>query len=109
MHGHAASQDSQDRKMEQSFDLFDATSSNDANVESAWRKEISLYKKNYFSYVQNSPVLKWIPEREEKSPHVTKLARCVFMNVGSQIDNERVLSAAGILLKNRRNRVGKKI
>ena len=106
MHGHATSQDSQDREMEEAFDLFDVTSSNAANVESTVRQEFSLYQKDCLNYVRNRPVLKWVSEREEKFPHVTKLARCVFAIVGSQIDNERVFSAAGVISKNRRNRIG---
>ena len=87
MHGHAASQDSQDREMAEAFDLFDITSSNAANVESAVRKEFSLYQKDCLNYVRDRPVLKWISEREEKFPHVTKLARCVFAIPGSQTGN----------------------
>ncbi len=34
------------------------------------------------------------------------LARCVFAIPGSQIDNERVFSVAGVISKNRRNRIG---
>ncbi len=37
---------------------------------------------------------------------MTALARCVFAIPGSQIDNERVFSAAGVISKNRRNRIG---
>ncbi len=39
-------------------------------------------------------------------PHVTALSRCMFAITGSQVDNERVFSAAGVISKNRRNRIG---
>ncbi len=90
LHGHAASQDSRDRKMAEAFDLFDVTSSNAANVESTMRKEFSLYQKDWLNYVRDRPVFKLNSEREDKFPHVAKLARCDFAIPGSQIDNERV-------------------
>ena len=68
------------------FDPFDVTGSNAANVESTVPKEFSLYQQNYLKYIQDRPALKWTQEREEKFPHVTKLARCAFQIVGSQID-----------------------
>ena len=58
MHGQAASQDAQDRKMAEAFDLFDFTSSNAANVESTLRKNFSLYQKYCLNYVRDRHVLK---------------------------------------------------
>ena len=46
IHGHAASEDSQDRERANSLDIFDVTSSNEAKFESTVRKEFFLYQKD---------------------------------------------------------------
>ncbi len=53
-------------------------------------KEFSLYQKDCLNNVRDRPIFEWISEREDKFPHVAKLARCVIAISGSQNDNERV-------------------
>ncbi len=99
MHGLCAPEDTRDQDMADAFDPFDFTSSDAANVESVVGKEFSIYQRDCLNYARDRPVLKWISQRDDRFPHVTALARCVFAIPGSQIDNEKVFPASGVVLR----------
>lgn len=50
-------------------------------------------------------MLKCIPERKYRFLFAIKLARCVPAINGSQIDNDWIFPAAGVVSKNRKNRI----
>ncbi len=104
-HGQAASQETQSKEIAEASDRFDATSSGATNIESTVHKEVSLYQNDYFTDMRDHRVLRWISESKDNISHVTTLARCVFSPPASQIDNEKVFSAPGVISQNRWNRI----
>ena len=50
-------------------------------------------------------MLPWIFCKRDEFPHIARLSQCVFSTPGSQIDNGRVFSSAGVISGNRRYRV----
>ena len=70
------------------------------------RNELRVYQKFCLAFDRSTPVLEWIASQRVRCPHVVLLAQSIFTIPGSQIECERVFSIAGIISKNRRNKIG---
>lgn len=87
------------------FNLFGSSLSSENQRKVALRAELVKYQHQTLTYKDGTDVMAWIRDQNRVCPNVVRVALCLFSVPGSQAENERVFSLAGILSKQRRSNI----
>lgn len=93
------------------FDLFQEATNIDGTsqiMRGMMKEQLTVYELDVSTHREGDSVEQWWKERKNKYAGIINIIQIVFCIPGSQIDNERVISVAGILQGNRRNRINVK-
>ena len=89
------------------FGKSQSSESNDFEIRAILKREIATYRSlKYEGGIQFEDGMLWLLQEQEKFPHIVKLSRAILCITGSQIENERSFSVAGIITNHRRSSLG---